>query len=169
MNIATTEWFALYVKSRHEFSVETELFNKGIEVFLPAVKKHSQWKDRKKLIDYPLFPGYLFVNILPKAEELLNVIRTRGVVTILSSGAGRPVPVSHAEINALKLLNASSDVLDIYPQFKEGVRVRVKRGLLKGVEGIIKKKENSLSLVINIEILGRSVGINVLAEDLEAA
>ena len=169
MSIATAGWFALYVKSRHEFAVENELTGKGVEVFLPAFKKIQKWKDRKKLVDFPLFPGYLFIRTLPKAEELSTVIRTRGVVRVVSSEAGRPAIVPEAEISALQLLMGSGVQIDIYPHLKEGVRVRVRRGLLRGAEGVIARKDGRLMLLVNIEILGRCVGVPLAPEDVDVA
>lgn len=72
-------WFALYVKSRHEFVASSELKQKGIETFLPSVMKLNQWKDRKKLVEFPLFPGYLFVHVPPSPEEFLNVLKTKAL------------------------------------------------------------------------------------------
>ena len=166
---ATSEWFALYVKSRHEFAVENELIAKGVEVFLPAVKKIRQWKDRKKLVDFPLFPGYLFIRTLPKAEDLSAIIRTRGVVSVISGEPGRPATVPEAEIGALQLLMGSGAQIDIYPHLKEGVRVRVRRGLLRGAEGVIARKDGRLMLLVNIEILGRCVGVPLAPEDVDVA
>ena len=169
MSVETANWCALSVKSRHEFAVENELIAKGIEAFLPAFKKLRQWKDRKKLIDFPLFPGYLFIRAQSKPEELSAVIHTRGVVSVISGEAGRPVPVPEAEINALKLLVGSGAQIDIYPHLKQGVRVRILRGLLQGVEGVIASKDGRFSLIVNIEILGRSVGFPLSPEDVAVA
>ena len=161
-------WYALYVKSRHEFVTESELRRKGIEVYLPAVKRLRWWKDRRKIIDFPLFPGYLFVYIQKRPEEFLNVLKTKSVVTLLSSDPGCPTSVSSEEIESLKLLIESGKELDIYPHLKEGTRVRVKRGPLKNAEGILKKKEDQYMLLVNIELLGRSVGVKIYADDVEA-
>jgi len=163
------EWFALYVKSRHEFVTDGELQKKGIETFLPSVKISKQWKDRRKLIDFPLFPGYLFVHICPNPEEFLNVYKTRGAVTLVYAEPGYPAPVSPEEISSLKLLIESRKELDIYPHIKEGTRVRVRRGPLKGAEGILEKKEDQYIFLANIEILGRSVGVKIYADDIESA
>ena len=68
-------WYALYVKSRHEFVVSDELHRKGVETFLPSVTKFNQWKDRKKQVETPLFPGYLFVYFEPNPVKFMNVIK----------------------------------------------------------------------------------------------
>lgn len=163
------EWFALYVKSRHEFVTNGELQKKGIETFLPSVKISRQWKDRRKLIDFPLFPGYLFVHIYPNPEEFINVFKTRGAVKFISAGQGYPTPVPLEEIRSLKLVNESGKELDIYPHIKEGTWVRVRRGPLKGAEGILNKKEDQYMFMVNIKLLGRSVGLKIYADDIENA
>jgi transcription elongation factor/antiterminator RfaH len=163
------EWYALYVKSRHEFITEEELKRRGIETYLPSVTKVRQWSDRKKQVISPLFPGYLFVSIFPNPEEYLRVLKTRGAVTFISLQPGYPTSVSPEEIQSLKMLIESGEEIDIYPHFKEGERVRIKRGPLTGAEGVLKKKEDRYYFLVNIELLGRSVGINVQGDEIEAA
>lgn len=163
------EWFALYVKSRHEFVTNNELQKKGIETFLPSIKKSRQWKDRRKLIDFPLFPGYVFFHIYPENDGFLNVLKTRGAVKIVSAEKGHPTPIPPVEIDSLKLLIESGERFDVYPNLKEGERVRVSKGPLKGAEGILKKKEEQYMFLVNIELLGRSVGVKIHADCIESA
>lgn len=160
-------WYAAYIKSRHEFVAENELSKKEIETFLPVVKKLRTWKDRKKWIDFPLFPGYLFIKTIPSYENFLNILKTRGVVTLISSDIGNPIPIPDDEINSLRLMLESGRDIDIYPNLKEGSRVRIKRGPLTGAEGTLKIKDEQYMFLVNIDILGRSVGVKVYAEDLE--
>lgn len=167
--MSEANWYALYVKSRHEFVVYEELHRKGIEAFLPSVTKLNQWKDRKKRVESPLFPGYLFVYILPYPEEFLRVIKTRGTVELISLKTGCPAPVEPQEISSLKILLASGNEVDIYPHLKEGAHVRVKRGIFQGAEGILAKKHDQHVFVVSIELLGRSVGVKIYADDVEAA
>ncbi|MEW5745339.1 MAG: UpxY family transcription antiterminator [Nitrospirota bacterium] len=162
-------WYALYVKSRHEFMTEGELQRKGIDTYLPSAQKLSQWKDRKKLVAFPLFPGYCFVRVAPRPEAFLSVLKTRGAVSLLAAKPGCPTPVPDEEIRSLQLLIGSGERLDIYPHLKEGMRVRVKRGLLKGAEGVLSRKETSYSFVVNVELLGRSIGVAIGADEVEAA
>lgn len=169
MEATDLNWYALYVRSRHEFIAESELRRKGLEAYLPAIKKLRQWKDRKKYIELPLFPGYIFVYAQPNPEQYLNILKTRGVVNIVSSEAGRPTPVAPEEINSLRMLIESGEEIDIYPHLKEGSRVRVKRGSLKGAEGVLEKRDEKYMLMINIDILGRSVSVKIYADDVEAA
>jgi transcription antitermination factor NusG len=163
------EWFALYVKSRHEFVTKNELRKKEIDTFLPSVKKWSQWKDRKKFVDFPLFPGYLFVHIYPNPEEFMKVLKTIGAVTLVSSGTGNPTRVPPQEISSLRVLLDTEEKFDVYPHIKEGTSVRVRRGPLKGAEGILERKDNTYMFLINVNLLGRSVGVKIYANDIEGA
>ncbi len=169
MGKSAFNWYALYVKSRHEFVTHNELTRKGIGTFLPSVKRLRQWKDRRKFVEFPLFPGYLFVNIDPSPEEFIKVLKKKGVVSFVSLEPGHPAPVPPEEINSLKILIESGREFEIYPNLKEGTRVWVKRGILKGAEGVIKKKEDQYVFLLNIELLGRSVGVKMYADDIEAA
>lgn len=162
-------WYAVYVKSRHEFVARGELMKKGIETFLPVARRLSQWKDRKKLIESPLFPCYLFVCLQPQPGAFLDVLKTRGTVRMLSLVPGDPTPVSDEEISSLKLLIDSGEEFDIYPHLREGDRVRVRRGPLTGAEGTLEVKNSQYRFLVNVELLGRSVGVNIYADDIEAA
>ncbi len=160
-------WFALRVRSRHEFVAADELTRKGIESFVPFVSRVRQWKDRKKTVDFPLFPGYLFVHITPEPGIFLKVVKTRGAVCFVSLEPGQPTAVSLEEITSLRVMLESGEQLDVFPAFKEGTVVRVKRGPLFGAVGILAKRKDHHMLFINIDILGRSVGLNICAEDVE--
>ncbi len=162
-------WYALYVKSNHEFVARDELLKKRIETFLPTTKKARQWKDRRKMIDFPIFPGYLFFRAKPSPEDFLCVLKTRGVINILSAQAGYPTPVVPEEIDSLKLLVESGEDLDIYPHLKEGRRVRITRGPLRGAEGTLEKKDDRCTFLVNVELLGRSIGVKIYAEHIEEA
>jgi len=169
VTMTNANWYAVYVKSRHEFVVSGELQRKGIETFLPSVTKLNQWKDRKKLVDVPLFPGYLFISIAPDPEEFLRVLKTRGTVTFISLEPGHPTPVAHEEIRALKILLDAAGKIDVYPLLKQGSRVRIKSGVFRGAEGILARKKDHHLLLVSIDLLGRSVGVKIYADDVEAA
>jgi transcription antitermination factor NusG len=165
-----TNWYAVYVKSRHEFVVSGELQRKGVETFLPSVTKLNQWADRKKRVEVPLFPGYLFVSIVPEPEEFLNVIKTRGTVSFISLDPGHPTPVAPEEIDSLKILLKSGEQIDIYPHLQEGTPVRVTKGVLRGARGILTQKHNDQHVfLVSMELLGRSVAVKICADDVEAA
>jgi transcriptional antiterminator NusG len=169
MKTMEQNWFALAVRSRHEFVVHDVLRKKGIVAFLPSVKRVRQWKDRKTSVEFPLFPGYLFVSIFPHPEEFMKVIKVPGSVTLLSLVPGYPTPVPSEEIDALKIVLDSGAAFDVYPQFNEGARVRIKKGPLCGAEGILANKEDQQVFMVNVELLGRSVGVKIQAQDVETA
>ncbi len=161
-------WYCLYVKSRHEFVAAAELKRKGIEVFLPSVKRLSQWRDRRKIIEFPLFPGYVFVSIPPDPGAFMSSLKTRGVVTFISLEKATPTPVSPDEIHSLKAVIESGREFEVFSHFKEGTRVRVRKGSLCGAEGVIEKRKDNYFFVVNIDILGRSVSVKISAGDIEA-
>jgi transcription termination/antitermination protein NusG len=162
-------WYALWVKSRHEFITRDELSRKGIETFLPSVTKIQQWRDRKKNVEFPLFPGYLFVSLERSSPEFQRAIKTRGSVGLVSLVPGYPTPVCAEEIKALKAVVASGEHFDVYPHFQMGAKVRVRRGPLQGAEGVLAKKQEKHVFFVNVEILGRSVGLKISANDIEQA
>jgi len=167
MSEPTPNWYALFVRSRHEFVTSEQLKKRGIEVFLPSVTRMRRWSDRNKEVVYPLFPGYLFVQIEPSAETFLNIVKTRGSVSFVGKERGRPSPVDPWEMDTLRRMLAGCEEIDTYPHLNEGAPVLVKRGPLKGAKGILAKKNDHHLFMVNIEILGRSVGTKVSAEDLE--
>jgi transcription antitermination factor NusG len=162
-------WYALRVKSRHEFVVSHELSRKGVDNFLPAVTRVQQWKDRKKMVDFPLFPGYVFVHLAPAPGEFLNVVKTRGSVSFVSLEPGHPTAVAPEEIASLRVLLESGNPIDVFPSLREGTAVRVKRGPMQGATGVLSQREGQHMFVVNIDILGRSVGLKIHADDVEQA
>jgi len=162
-------WYALSVMSRQEFTTTRELKRKGLEVFLPTVKKVRQWSDRKKLVEFPLFPGYLFVQLGSRSGDFSGATAARGAVRIVSLEPGRPSPVGNEEIEALRRIVESGIPIDVYPGLRSGVPVRIRRGPLAGTTGVIGQQCGTDMFLINIEILGRSVGTKICAEDIEQA
>lgn len=161
------KWYAVYVRSRHEFQVFKRLTIKGIEAFLPTVERLRNWKDRRKLIAFPLFPGYLFIHIPKGAQEMLNVLKIKGVVRLLSPVRGELNPIPDEQIVSLKKLVENKEALDPYPYLNEGQRVRIKKGPLRGVEGIFSEKLGKHMLVLSIDVLRQGVALKISASDVE--
>lgn len=161
------EWYAVYVKSRHEFQVSDRLSLKKVEVFLPTVERMQKWKDRKKLVTFPLFPGYLFVHTTREARNLLNVLKVKGVVRMLCTIPGEPDAVPDEQINFLKKLVTNKEELDPYPYLNEGNRVRIKKGPLYGVEGILVEKLDKHLFVLSVDVLKQGVALTINASDVE--
>lgn len=166
-NSSNFYWYAIHVKSRHEFRALERLTSAGIEAFLPVVERLQRWKDRKKLISFPLFPGYLFVHIHKIYEEMLGVLKTQGVVRFIGMTPCEPEPVPEEQIISLKKLIENKESLDPYPYLKEGQRVRIKRGPLAGVEGILAERKGQHLLVLSVDILQQGVSLKIDASDVE--
>lgn len=163
------QWYALYVMPRHEFVVSAELQRKGIRAFLPSVTKLRRWRDRKKLIEFPLFPGYVFVHLSPDPVEFVRTVRTRGTVSFVSLQAGTPTPIAPEEIDSLKIMLESGAPIDIYPELRVGSPVRITKGVFEGASGFLEKKNGQCVFIVSIKLLGKSVGVPIHADDLEAA
>lgn len=157
-------WHAVYTRARHEKQVNRRLVHRGIETFLPLVDVLSRWKDRRKLVQKPLFPGYLFTCV--DHERIVDVARTPGVVNLVGPEFDRPVVIPADLINNLQRLLASRVPVDPYPYLKKGQPVVIRCGPLKGVEGIVVSRKGIHKLVVSVHLLGRSVAATIAAEDV---
>ena len=158
-------WFAIWTRSRHEQVVREQLERKHIEAFLPTVMRWSRWKDRKKQIDWPLFPGYCFARFDPK--ERLPVLKCTGVVNIISF-QGELAPIPEHEINGIRQLVESELAYDPCPLIHEGDMVEVKHGPLKGVVGRLTRKGAHARLMLSVDLIGQAVSVEVDAADVKA-
>jgi transcription antitermination factor NusG len=157
-------WWAVYTKHQHEKSVAEMLSGKGFEVFLPLHESMRRWKDRQKLLSLPLFPCYVFVRGL--LSRRLQVVTTPGIHMVLSKGEQIEV-IPENEIDAIRKAVLGSCRIEPHPFLKVGERVRVTRGSLEGVEGILVRKKNLFRLVLSVDMLAQSVGVEVDASDVE--
>ena len=160
-------WYAIYVKSRHEFQVFERLSGANIDAFLPTVERLSRWKDRKKIVNFPLFPSYLFVHISKSHNNILTVLKTNGVVRFLGISPREPESIPEEQIISLKRLIGNKTCLDPYPYLKEGQSVRIKRGPLTGVEGILIEKLGQHLLVLSVDIIQQGVSLKIEASEVE--
>jgi transcription antitermination factor NusG len=153
-----SNWYALYTRHQHERVVAHHLERIGLEVFLPLYREVHQWKDRRKSVVLPLFPCYvLFSGDLSRRIEILN---TPGVFSLVGSGAKVGV-IPAAELDAVRTAVMSPLPLEPHPFMQCGERIRVRYGPLAGIEGIVARKKNSLRIVLSIEMLSRSVSVEV--------
>jgi transcriptional antiterminator NusG len=158
------QWFAIWTRSRHEQVVREQLAMRHIEAFLPTIPKWSRWKDRKKKIDWPLFPGYCFALFDP--TNTLPVLKCTGVVNIVSF-EGKPAPIPDYELDSIRLLIGSDIQYDPCPLLKEGAMVEVSGGPLKGVVGrLVRKDAARARLVLSVDLIGQGVSVEVDAADV---
>ena len=158
--------YAVYTRSRHEKVVDQSLNESGIETFLPLLKTLSNWKDRRKWVEKPLFPGYLFAKLPP--EQLYQVQTTRGVAYVLGNGS-IPVPVPDEQVEAVRCMVEGPYQAAAWPLLTKGQRVRVIAGALTGVEAFIvdKRGGKTCNLVVTVDLLGRSVAVEIDADCVE--
>jgi transcription antitermination factor NusG len=159
-------WCAIYTRHQHEKTVAEMLQVKGFEVFLPLYESVRRWKDRKKLLSLPLFPGYVFVR--GAIEQRLPVLSTPGVHMIISHGE-RIATIPENEIDAIKRSIDGKLRVEPHPFLRCGERVRVIRGSLEGVEGVLTRKKNLYRLVLSVEMLAQSVAVEIDALDVVPA
>jgi transcription antitermination factor NusG len=158
-------WYALYTYPRHEKRIAEQIESRRFCCFLPLYRSVRRWKDRRKEIDQVLFPGYVFVHMA--LEDKLKVLQLPGVVRLVTS-KGRPVPVSADEIETLRDRLSRSSKLEPHPYLRTGRRVRVRRGPLEGLEGVIVRRKESWRFVFSIDLIQRSVAVEIDEADLEA-
>lgn len=156
-------WCAVYTRHQHERSIGEMLRAKGFEVFLPLYESTRRWKDRRKVLSLPLFPCYVFVR--GAHERRLPVLTTPGVHMIISRGE-RVATVPDEEIEAIRRAIEGTLNVEPHPFLRCGERVRVVRGSLEGVEGVLTRKKNLYRLILSVEMLAQSVSVEIDALDV---
>jgi transcription antitermination factor NusG len=159
-------WYAIRTRSRHEKVVERQLEGQAIEVFYPAATQVHQWSDRRKLVESPLFPGYVFVHIAASPEERVRVLRTHGVVDIVGY-QGQGISIPKEQIDAVRALIQGKVPFTQHAFLKVGQRVRVRGGSMDGVEGILVAQNGNRNLVISVEPIERSLSIRIEGYQVE--
>jgi transcription termination/antitermination protein NusG len=157
-------WYAIHTKSRHEDKVYEGLVNKSLHAFLPKIEIWSKRVDRRKKIFVPMFPGYLFVELLYLDNQAkLDVLKTYGVVRILGKPKGHePIPVPDEKIDAISRLIQSKVEIQHFQYPKVGEPARIISGPFSGIEGIIQSTDYEKELfVVSIDLLQRSVAIKL--------
>jgi len=155
-------WYALWTRSHCEQLVCGQLAAKGYETFLPRL---AAWKRRggdRRLALQPMFPGYLFVRHAMDKASYVDVMKSRGLVRVLGERWDRLAVLPDAEIEAIgRLVDSGLPALP-YPWLRTGQPVRIAHGPLAGVEGrLMEKKEGKGMLVLSVEILQRSVAVEI--------
>jgi len=161
---AASPWWAVYTRHQHEKVIADMLTTKGFEVFLPLYESTRRWKDRKMVLSLPLFPCYLFVR--GGLDRRLQVVTTPGIHMILYRGEQVAI-IPDGEMDAIQRAMNGPCNIEPHPFLKCGTRVRVIRGALEGVEGILIRKKNLFRLILSVDMLEQSVAVEVHASDVE--
>ena len=163
--LSQVHWYAVHTRSRHEKLVHRQLEAAQVESFLPLRRDRRRWKYRHKWVDFPMFPGYLFVR--GDGEALDLVYETRGVLRVLGNGRERPSPVDEDQIERVQIVVGSRVPVEPYPCLKEGTLVRVLRGALMGLVGILVQRRNLDRIVIKVDLIGKAVAAEIDASNVE--
>jgi len=159
------QWYALYTRSRFEKKLLYELTLRQVEVFLPMREILSRWKDRKKKIWVPLFPGYIFVNHVDTPENRYRVLNVPGAVNFVDV-CGRPNPVPEEQIMAVRRFLETSLTIDPYPYVRIGTRVEVISGPLAGVRGILIEKRGKFRFVLQVDLIRQAISVEIDVSDI---
>lgn len=159
----SSHWYAIRTRSRSEKIVRDQLARREIEEYLPLVKRISHWKDRKKVIEWPLFQGYCFAKFCH--EQALTVLQTPGVVEIVGSGHS-PEPLLEEEILALQHVMDHPRPCEAHSYLEEGMSVSVTRGPFEGIKGTLVRKADGCRLVLSIRLIRQSVAVHIDADDV---
>lgn len=158
------QWYALYTIAHHEKRVAQQLEERQLECFLPLYRSVRRWSDRRKEVQLPLFPGYLFV--YTDLAERSRILRVASVVHFVCCN-GQPTPVPAVEIENLRSALSGNARVQPHPYLKAGRRVRVHSGPMAGLEGILTARRGRLRVVLAIDPIMRSVAVEVGADEVE--
>ena len=161
-----SRWYAAYTCPRHEKYVARQLDERSIDTFLPLYRSLRRWKDRRKQIELPLFPGYVFVHF--DLQQRLRILGLPGVVRLVSFN-GRPATLPEHDIENLRKGLDLQLYAEPHPYLRVGRRVRVMHGPMAGTEGILVRKKEKFRLVISLEAIMRSIAVEVDAADVQPA
>jgi len=157
-------WYAAYTCSNQERRVTEHLAQRSVEHFLPLYESVRRWKDRRKTLQQPLFPGYVFVRLA--LRDRLRILEVPNVVRLVGFG-GHPAALPENEIEALRLSAAAHLRAEPHPYLTAGRRVRIRSGPLEGVEGILVRKKNAVRVVLSLDLIARAAAVEVDVADIE--
>lgn len=162
------QWFALLTRSNFEQIVFDQVTRKKITAFLPKTRKVSRRKDRKQIIEVPLFPGYLFVRSTFASNNQLSILKTLGAVRMLGSSNG-PTPIPDNQIHSLKIMaSGGTDLITgSCINLKKGDPVMVLEGPMAGLKGEFFQHKGKSRVIIKIILLGQYAGVEMDADNVE--
>jgi transcription antitermination factor NusG len=163
-NYFEPRWYAAYTCANHEKRVRDHLEQKSVESFLPIYETVRRWKDRRMRLELPLFPGYVFVHLAMR--DRLRILQTPSLVRLVGFG-GQPAALPDQEIEVVRQGLTRGMRIEPYPYLKVGYRVRVTSGPLQGQEGILVRKKNGSRFVISLDLIMRSVAVEIDIAELE--
>ena len=159
---AAPGWFACYTRARHEKQVDRQLRERGLETFLPLLPRVSQWTDRKKVVEWPLFPSYVFVRFEP--AEMHQVMGMPGVAGLVKTN-GRPARIDEDELENVRrfarALAGGGVEVEQAPFLAEGEWVEVMDGPFQGIRGIVTERRNRRRVRVGLKAIGQALEIDI--------
>ncbi len=161
-----SQWFAVWTRSRQEKVAAAMLESLGVPNFLPLKSEVRRWSDRTQTVTLPLFSGYLFVRMNPTKDSRLQVLKAPGIAGFVGNQHG-PLPIPDDQVDGVRrVLHLKMDYA-VSPAFEVGDLVRVVRGSLSGLQGMLIRSQSKTRLVISIAMIQRSLAVNVSPQDVE--
>lgn len=164
LEYGVARWYAVYTSANHEKRVAEQLCSRGVQSFLPLYESVRRWKDRRVKLQMPLFPGYVFVRIA--LRDRLRVQQIPGVARLVGFN-GAPCALRQEEIDGIQSCLSQGCRIEPHPYLTIGSRVRIVRGPLQGMEGILIRKKNLYRVVLTLNLIERSVAVEVSGEDVK--
>lgn len=158
-------WYAVYTRSRFEKKLMSELADRSIEVFLPMREVLSRWKDRKKRVWFPLFPGYIFVRHVDTPANRIRVLSIPGAVHFVGLH-GQATPIPDEQIEGVRRFLESDLSVDPYPYIKIGRKVEIIAGSLKGIQGKLVQKKGRFRFVLQVDLIRQAIAVEIDASDV---
>lgn len=162
--LAEARWYAAYTRWRHEKAVAEQLQTRGIETFLPLYRTVRRWKNGNRRVQLPLFPGYAFARFA--LADRLPVLKVPGVVCLVGFN-GKPAALADGEVEGLRQALAAGTGAEPHPYLTEGRRVRITAGPLAGREGVLVRRQGAVRVVLSIDLIQRSVLVDIASDELE--
>ena len=153
-----TQWYAVQLRPRFEKAVAVQVRAKGYEEYLPVYRSRRRWSDRIKVVELPLFPGYIFCKF--DITHRLPILIIPGVAKIVGSGR-MPIAIPDHEIEAVQKVVHSGLAYGPWPALTAGQRVQVRYGPLAGLEGVVQETRNGCNLIVSVTLLSRSVSVTI--------
>ena len=158
------DWFAVFTTPRHEKRVEEHFRVREIESFLPLCKMRREWKDGSKVtIQVPLFPNYIFVRI--ERNKRIPVLEVPGVLSIVGGGR-ESMTIPDSYIHCLQE-GLQQGKIEPHPHLTTGMKVRIRSGVMAGMEGILLRKRNDFRVVLTLQMIMKSVKVEVEMDEIE--
>jgi transcription antitermination factor NusG len=163
VNTFEKRWYAAHTRANHEKRVAEQLDRRAVEHFLPVYQSVRKWADRRKRLELPLFPGYIFVRL--PLQERLRVLEIPSVARLVGFD-NTPTALPDHEMEVMR--NGLTGQLRVLPHhyLKAGRRVRIIRGPLEGCQGILLRNKGDLRVVLSVDLIMRSVAVEVGTEDI---